>query len=160
MPMLRNLILLAGVVLVFLVLHQSTSLPAIPLWPDQDGTTEGFKSALVGFTYPQGSKAPKTSYPDPPEYSRMTSNISHYWQSPAYMALPEEFKALKHPRVYYDYKIYKDWNERSMREYYACVGAGKKCPARQKKVVLCSAHWFDEAIVRGWRGGEGVWSVH
>ena len=31
------------------------------------------------------------------------------------------------------------------------------CGANQQKVALLAAHWFEEAVVRGWRGGEGVW---
>lgn len=53
-------------------------------------------------------------------------------------------------------KQYHEWNAKNMRELYVCMAAGT-CGKNQRKVALLAAHWFEEAIVRGWRGGEGVW---
>jgi len=51
---------------------------------------------------------------------------------------------------------YREWNSQTLRELHTCM-ALDNCGPNQRKVALLAAHWFDEAIVRGWRGGEGVW---
>ena len=51
---------------------------------------------------------------------------------------------------------YHEWNEKSTRELLVCMSMGT-CGKNQRKVALLAAHWFEEAIVRDWRGGEGVW---
>lgn len=51
---------------------------------------------------------------------------------------------------------YHDWNAQTQRELYACI-AMKNCGKNQRKIALLAAHWFEEAVVRNWRGGEGVW---
>lgn len=55
-------------------------------------------------------------------------------------------------------KKYHEWNAQTLRELYACM-ALSNCGANQQKVALLASHWFEEAIVRDWRGGEGVWYV-
>lgn len=55
-------------------------------------------------------------------------------------------------------KNYHEWNAQTLRELYMCM-ARNDCGHNQQKVALLAAHWFEEAIVRGWRGGEGVWYV-
>jgi hypothetical protein len=55
-------------------------------------------------------------------------------------------------------KDYHEWNALSLRELYVCM-ALDNCGVNQRKVALLASHWFEEAIVRGWRGGEGVWCV-
>ncbi|CAA7262774.1 unnamed protein product [Cyclocybe aegerita] len=55
-------------------------------------------------------------------------------------------------------KNYDEWNSRTLLDLHACM-ALNRCGPNQKKVALLAAHWFEEAIVRGWRGGEGVWAV-
>jgi hypothetical protein len=53
-------------------------------------------------------------------------------------------------------KQYHEWNAKNMRELYMCMAANN-CGKNQRKVAILAAHWFEEAVVRGWRGGEGVW---
>ena len=53
-------------------------------------------------------------------------------------------------------KDYHEWNARSLRELHTCI-AMENCGPNQKKVALLAAHWFQEAIVTGFRGGEGIW---
>ena len=53
-------------------------------------------------------------------------------------------------------KDYHEWNAQTLRELHTCMALGN-CGANQQKVALLAAHWFEEAVVRGWRGGEGVW---
>jgi len=55
-------------------------------------------------------------------------------------------------------KKYHEWNAQTLRELYVCM-ALSNCGANQQKVALLASHWFEEAIVRDWRGGEGVWYV-
>ncbi|KAJ3514354.1 hypothetical protein NLJ89_g2429 [Agrocybe chaxingu] len=55
-------------------------------------------------------------------------------------------------------KNYDEWNSQTLLDLHACI-ALNSCGPNQKKVALLAAHWFEEAIVRGWRGGEGVWAV-
>ena len=51
---------------------------------------------------------------------------------------------------------YHEWNDQTLRELHVCM-ALQNCGPNQTKVALLAAHWFEEAVVRGWRGGEGVW---
>jgi len=51
---------------------------------------------------------------------------------------------------------YHQWNARTLIELTTCVALGS-CGPNQTKVALLAAHWFEEAIVRGWTGGEGIW---
>lgn len=51
---------------------------------------------------------------------------------------------------------YHDWNARTQRDLYACI-AMKNCGKNQQKIALLATHWFEEAVVRKWRGGEGIW---
>ncbi|KAF8882177.1 hypothetical protein CPB84DRAFT_1791109 [Gymnopilus junonius] len=55
-------------------------------------------------------------------------------------------------------KDYHEWNAQTLRELHACM-AISNCGPNQKKVALLAAHWFEEATVRGWRGGEGIWGL-
>jgi len=55
-------------------------------------------------------------------------------------------------------KNYHEWNAQTLRELYTCI-ALDNCGANQRKIALLAAHWFEEAVVRDWRGGEGVWCV-
>lgn len=55
-------------------------------------------------------------------------------------------------------KDYHEWNAQSLRELHVCM-ALQLCGQNQRKIALLAAHWFEEAIVREWRGGEGVWCV-
>ncbi|KAH6908465.1 hypothetical protein BKA70DRAFT_1103557 [Coprinopsis sp. MPI-PUGE-AT-0042] len=55
-------------------------------------------------------------------------------------------------------KQYHEWNAKNLRELYMCMAA-ETCGKNQRKVALLAAHWFEEAVVRGWRGGEGVWGL-
>lgn len=54
---------------------------------------------------------------------------------------------------------YREWNVQTLRELHTCM-ALRNCGANQQKVALLAAHWFEEAVVRGWRGGEGVWYAY
>ncbi|KAF8966123.1 hypothetical protein BDZ97DRAFT_1917812 [Flammula alnicola] len=53
---------------------------------------------------------------------------------------------------------YHEWNAQSLRELHICL-AIENCGPNQQKVALLAAHWFEEAVVRSWRGGEGVWAL-
>jgi hypothetical protein len=53
-------------------------------------------------------------------------------------------------------KEYHLWNERKMNGLLACVQL-KMCEQNQLKVAILAAHWFQQAVVEGWRGGEGIW---
>lgn len=55
-------------------------------------------------------------------------------------------------------KDYHEWNAQSLRELHVCM-ALQLCGQNQRKIALLAAHWFEEAIVREWRGGEGVWGL-
>jgi len=51
---------------------------------------------------------------------------------------------------------YHEWNAHTSVELTTCMALGN-CGPNQKKVALLAAHWFEEAVVRGWTGGEGIW---
>lgn len=53
---------------------------------------------------------------------------------------------------------YREWNARTMRDLHACI-AQNNCGKNQQKVALLAAHWFQEAVVGAFRGGEGIWWV-
>lgn len=53
---------------------------------------------------------------------------------------------------------YHEWNAHTLVELTSCMVLGN-CGPNQKKVALLAAHWFEEAIVRGFTGGEGIWYV-
>lgn len=53
-------------------------------------------------------------------------------------------------------KDYREWNARTLRDLHSCI-ALDNCGPNQRKVALLAAHWFQEAVVQGFRGGEGVW---
>jgi hypothetical protein len=55
-------------------------------------------------------------------------------------------------------KDYREWNALSIRELHVCL-ALDNCGANQRKVALLASHWFEESIVRGYTGGEGIWCV-
>jgi hypothetical protein len=55
-------------------------------------------------------------------------------------------------------KDYHEWNAQTLRDLHACM-ATHSCGPNQRKVAILAAHWFQEAVVTGWRGGEGVWYV-
>ncbi|KAF8878771.1 hypothetical protein BD779DRAFT_1613005 [Infundibulicybe gibba] len=52
-------------------------------------------------------------------------------------------------------KDYHEWNARTLRDLHVCM-ALHNCGRNQKKVALLAAHWFQEAIVGDFRGGEGI----
>ena len=80
----------------------------------------------------------KVSLEDFNNYAPLPSRIAQYFPPPD----PER-------------KDYHEWNAQTLRELHACM-ALKNCGPNQTKVALLASHWFEEAIVRGWRGGEGV----
>jgi len=53
---------------------------------------------------------------------------------------------------------YREWNTQTIAELHMCIALGN-CGPNQRKVALLASHWFEEAVVRGWRGGEGVWGL-
>ena len=81
----------------------------------------------------------KVSVEHSSNYAPLPSRIAQYFPPPD----PER-------------KDYHEWNAQTLRELHACM-ALKNCGPNQTKVALLASHWFEEAIVRGWRGGEGVW---
>ncbi|TEB28048.1 hypothetical protein FA13DRAFT_1633750 [Coprinellus micaceus] len=54
-------------------------------------------------------------------------------------------------------KDYREWNALSIRELHVCL-ALDNCGVNQRKVALLASHWFEESIVRGYTGGEGIWA--
>jgi hypothetical protein len=57
-----------------------------------------------------------------------------------------------------DRQDYHEWNMRTMRDLHACI-VQDNCGPNQRKVALLAAHWFQEAVVGTFRGGEGIWWV-
>ena len=53
-------------------------------------------------------------------------------------------------------KDYREWNKLALRELHSC-NATRVCGKNQSKVALLAAHWFQEAVLLGFRGGEGIW---
>ncbi|TFK41539.1 hypothetical protein BDQ12DRAFT_678154 [Crucibulum laeve] len=53
---------------------------------------------------------------------------------------------------------YHQWNAQSMRDLDSCILLDN-CGPNQKKVALLAAHWFEESLIRGFRGGEGIWAM-
>lgn len=53
-------------------------------------------------------------------------------------------------------KDYREWNARTLRDLHSCI-ALDNCGPNQRKVALLAAHWFQQAVVEGFRGGEGIW---
>ena len=83
------------------------------------------------------------------------------WDAPlhgrngGYRFLPAHL--LKHfPSPNSERKDYHEWNTRTLQELHTCL-ALDNCGPNQRKVALLAAHWFDEGVVRGFRGGNGVW---
>ena len=75
--------------------------------------------------------------------------------SDGYRFLPERLSEVFTPLDPSSRK-YHEWNVQTLRELHVCM-ALENCGPNQTKVALLAAHWFEEAVVRGWRGGEGVW---
>jgi hypothetical protein len=73
-----------------------------------------------------------------------------------YRFLPERISNVFIPLDLSKSRKYHEWNDQTMRELHVCM-ALENCGPNQTKVALLAAHWFEEAVVRGWRGGEGVW---
>lgn len=55
-------------------------------------------------------------------------------------------------------KDYHDWNAQILRDLDACIAANT-CGPNQQKIALLAAHWFQEAVVGSFRGGEGIWAI-
>lgn len=55
-----------------------------------------------------------------------------------------------------DRKDFHEWNAKTLRDLHACM-ALNNCGPNQMKVALLADYWIEEAAVRGFRGGEGVW---
>ncbi|KIJ96983.1 hypothetical protein K443DRAFT_681885 [Laccaria amethystina LaAM-08-1] len=55
-------------------------------------------------------------------------------------------------------KDYQEWNARTLRDLHSCI-ALDNCGPNQRKVALLAAHWFQQAVVQGFRGGEGIWGI-
>ncbi|KAF9006975.1 hypothetical protein BDQ17DRAFT_1351185 [Cyathus striatus] len=51
---------------------------------------------------------------------------------------------------------YHQWNDQTFLELHACI-AGNNCGVNQLKVAVLGSHYFEERIVRGQGGGEGIW---
>lgn len=77
--------------------------------------------------------------------------------SDGYQALPSHLEKI-FPPPDAGRRKYQEWNMRTLAELHSCM-ALERCGRNQKKVALLASHWFEEAIVRGWRGGEGVWGL-
>ncbi len=75
-----------------------------------------------------------------------------------YRFLPERLSEVFTPLDLSLSRKYHEWNDQTLRELHVCM-ALQNCGPNQTKVALLAAHWFEEAVVRGWRGGEGVWYV-
>ncbi|WWC88273.1 uncharacterized protein L201_003180 [Kwoniella dendrophila CBS 6074] len=58
-----------------------------------------------------------------------------------------------------DITHYKVYNEREIAKLDQCLKDKKQCHRNQEKVVLGMAHVWPDAIINGWRGGEGVWAM-
>ena len=54
--------------------------------------------------------------------------------------------------------LYRNWNHITFEKLADCI-RNKNCGPNQTKVILFGAHWVEQAVIRGWRGGEGVWFV-
>lgn len=76
-------------------------------------------------------------------------------KSDSYRFLPERLSKV-FPPLDPSSRQYHEWNDQTLRELHVCM-ALHNCGPNQFKVALLASHWFEEAVVRGWRGGEGVW---
>nr|XP_019013145.1 uncharacterized protein I206_02642 [Kwoniella pini CBS 10737]OCF51926.1 hypothetical protein I206_02642 [Kwoniella pini CBS 10737] len=57
-----------------------------------------------------------------------------------------------------DIKDHHTYNEREITKLRTCMN-DNNCHRNQEKVVLAFAHTWPQAIIDGWRGGEGVWAM-
>ncbi|KAF5349218.1 hypothetical protein D9756_009331 [Leucocoprinus leucothites] len=55
-------------------------------------------------------------------------------------------------------KDYHEWNEKTLRDLHACMSLGN-CGPNQMKVALLADNWIQDAVVRDFRGGEGIWGM-
>ncbi|KAF4616490.1 hypothetical protein D9613_008645 [Agrocybe pediades] len=94
-----------------------------------------------------------------PALSKAINHISSWNASRPGGYTPEPLHLAQYfPPPSEDRKDYHEWNAQTLRELHSCM-AIQNCGPNQRKIALLAAHWFEEAVVRGWRGGEGVWAV-
>ncbi|KXN81569.1 hypothetical protein AN958_03906 [Leucoagaricus sp. SymC.cos] len=55
-------------------------------------------------------------------------------------------------------KDFHEWNSKALRDLHSCM-ALNNCGPNQKKVALLADSWIQDAVVRGFRGGEGIWGM-
>lgn len=102
---------------------------------------------------------------DPHPRPMAISTLSAFERNPAdtakeygdYVFLPSSLSRL-FPAPDAGRKDYREWNALSIRELHVCL-ALDNCGVNQRKVAVLAAHWFEESIVRGYTGGEGIWCV-
>jgi hypothetical protein len=92
----------------------------------------------------------------PPSRNMSTSGFTGVKQStPAYVSAPsilDQFFASPNPSR----KDFHEWNTKTLRDMHACM-ALKICGQNQMKVALLADNWIQDAVVRDFRGGEGIW---
>jgi hypothetical protein len=74
---------------------------------------------------------------------------------PAYVDAPSVFNLFFSPPDS-ERQDYHDWNAKALRDLHACI-ALNNCGPNQLKVALLADSWITNGVVRGFRGGEGVW---
>ncbi|WRT65802.1 uncharacterized protein IL334_002751 [Kwoniella shivajii] len=57
-----------------------------------------------------------------------------------------------------DIDDYHTYNTREIDSLRDCMERGE-CRRNQQKIILAHAHVWPDAIINGWRGGEGVWAL-
>ena len=77
--------------------------------------------------------------------------LGGYAETPA--AVADHFLATPDP----ERKDVHEWNAIALRDLATCM-ATRTCGPNQQKVAIGAAYWWQESVVLGWRGGEGVWS--
>jgi hypothetical protein len=74
---------------------------------------------------------------------------------PIYVEAPSVFNLFFSPPDS-EQQDYHDWNAKALRDLHACI-ALDNCGPNQMKVALLADSWITDGVVRGFRGGEGVW---
>lgn len=82
----------------------------------------------------------------------------HEPQIEGYTPLPSHVADLFTP-LDKDNKNYHEWNAQTLLELHSCI-ALRSCGRNQKKIALLASHWIEDGVVRGGRGGEGIWYVY
>ncbi|EDR04570.1 uncharacterized protein LACBIDRAFT_304375 [Laccaria bicolor S238N-H82] len=83
--------------------------------------------------------------------ARPTASIERYRESPP--SLEAHFVPPDLER-----QDYREWNARTLRDLHSCI-ALDNCGPNQRKVALLAAHWFQQAVVEGFKGGNGIWGI-